>query len=161
MKTKTISLIAVVAIASGLSAAVYAGKRHHDESRHESRHEHRAEHIAEHLTEKLSLSDAQDERLEEMLRETFAERAALRKSVKEQIRALVAQDALSKEDALRILNIRREMREERQNKMAERLVAFHAILSPEQRVIMSEIHPFGGMEKRRGKRGGWHSDREE
>ena len=129
---KKIGLFAVcVALSGGLVSAVWAGHRHHD------RHEQSAHYIAE----ELSLNDEQEEKLEVMLETMEKKRKQLRDEAKEQMHAIVTQDKISKEDALKILQSRKAKKETMRDYIATQLVGFHAILTPAQREELAESAP--------------------
>ena len=134
--------LAGVLAASGFSAA--AG------------HKHRSGHFVERVSEKLSLTAEQEKRLAEIAEAGAEKRKTLRKNAEEQIRSAVRQESLSKEDALRLFEIRSEKRGEMKQFAAEQFAAFHATLDDGQREKLAEIAPrflkmLGG--ERRGKRG--------
>ncbi|MGU9952013.1 MAG: Spy/CpxP family protein refolding chaperone [Gammaproteobacteria bacterium WSBS_2016_MAG_OTU1] len=146
---KKISLIiAVIAVSGGLIAAVGAGHRHND----------RYERIADHVADKLSFNDEQEEKLEDILEAVGEKRKQLRDGAKEEINNILTQDKISKENAMKIMRLRKTQKEAMHDYIAEQLVEFHAMLTPKQRKRFAKLAPrmlksLLGDKKRHGKKG--------
>lgn len=116
-------------IVGGIAGAAFAGR------------DHKSGHFAEHLAEKLSLDDAQQKQLRAMLSETREKRGEIRAQTNAEIRAVFLRDEMNKDDALQLMQLRRQKREEMRAFVAEKIAAFHSGLNPAQREKLAEIAP--------------------
>ena len=116
-------------VAVGIAAAAFAGRAE------------RPAHFAAHIAEDLALNDAQEERLRAMMTEAREKREQLRAQSAAEIRAVVLQDAMSREDARNLMQLRRHKREEMRDFIAEKIVAFHSGLDAAQREKLADIAP--------------------
>ena len=124
----------VVLAVGGIAIAGYK----HD---NQERSEHFMEHMSEHVSDKLDLTDSQEDMLEGMLKEVSEKRRTLRKEAKKDIQALVMQDSMSQEDALKLLDMRKTRRMEMREFIASQVVAFHAELDADQKEELAEMAP--------------------
>jgi len=110
--------------------------------------------MIEKISKELSLNDAQKSKLLAITEEVKTHRQEQRKLTKENMRDLLAQEKISKEEALQIIDTRKALRAKMQEFMAEKLVEFHAVLDSSQKQKIAALSPriFGG--KKSGRKGG-------
>ena len=128
---KTAVIFGVLTLIGALAiGAAFADHRHH-----------RGDRMVERIAEQLSLEDAQKSRLQTIVMEVEQKREELREESAATMRAIITKETMSREEALQLLQLREHARETMRGFMAERFAAFHAVLSPEQRVKMADIAP--------------------
>ncbi|WOV91997.1 MAG: periplasmic heavy metal sensor [Candidatus Zeuxoniibacter abyssi] len=143
MKRKTL-IVAVIAIAFMFGGAALASYRG----------EHRMEHMQEHISEELGLDAAQEEKLNDVFENIAVFVEGEKQRAEKKVKNIISQDTLSTDDAKQLLGMRRHHAEKKRDFMAEQLAAFHAVLSPKQRLaaadMMLEHMKHRGRHKRRG-----------
>lgn len=116
-------------IVGGITGAAFAGR------------EHRPSHFTAHVVEELALDDTQQESLRTMLAATGEKRKQLRTQSAATIRAVVMQDAMHKKDAIKLLQLRQQNRDEMHDFIAEKIAVFHSELDSAQREKLAAIAP--------------------
>ena len=92
--------------------------------------------MVNHIARKLDLSDEQKEEVTVLVNETFKTFEARRSAFGDEIESaniLFLQDELKADDILSVMEEHESEREEMKRYMADQMVRFHAILTPEQR----------------------------
>ena len=153
IKNNLILAFGVIALTGGVliaAASAVAGREHRD---------HHIGHFVENVAEKLSLNDTQEARLESLMHETAEERRRLRDETGAEIRKIFSQETLSREDAHKLLQLRKSRRDEMQDFVAGQIAAFHSELDSAQREKLAAEAPkflariSGGGHGKRGKHG--------
>ena len=140
-KTLIIAVIAIVFMSGGAALASYRDKS-------------RMEHMQEHISEELGLNAAQEEKLNDVFENVAVFVEGEKQRAEKKVKDIISQDTLSTDDAKQLLGMRRHHAEKRRDFIAEQLAAFHAVLSPKQRLaaadMMLEHMERRGRHKRRG-----------
>lgn len=155
VKKSTFVLIGLFALAGAIAVAGVAGIAIAGSGHSHSKH---SERFVEHVAEKLSLNSSQEDQLKMILQKTKDKKQQLRGDAQLQIREIVLRDEISKEDALKILRLRKEKRDDMREFLAEQLVEFHAQLDSEQREKFAQAAP-KILSKMDGRRRGHKRDR--
>ena len=161
-----VAALAVGVVAGAAFADKEYGRGEHSEGRERSTW-HSPERLGKKLSQRLSLSKAQQKQLESLLQQSHKTRQQMQDGMRKQVRDIVTQKVMNRKDALKLLNLRRDMRVAMRGNMAESLTTLHAMLTPKQRAEMAEIAPKmlrrlhaarGERGERRGKREGKRHD---
>ena len=130
MKTLSKPLIIAVVTATVSTIAVGSAFAHGKFKR---------DNVAERISDRLELTDTQETALNDMMDEMRTYRRDTRAATEKQIYDLITTPELTSEQALQLLQLRRQQREAQQQWLAEQLAEFHATLNSAQREEAAEM----------------------
>ncbi len=86
-----------------------------------------------HATKKLELDSAQTEKLTALIKDIRQHKKKMHTDMQANVGRLFAKSRLTRQDALNIMEMREKSREKMRKLYADKMVAFHQMLRPEQR----------------------------